>query len=107
MDLLEQRRRPGDVMLVPLHADHEPSRAGTEERTLTPGAVTSGFICSEMGVGPPDEKLAITFDLEAAAEVIARGAVPGEPTDPRPNPSKSFPAATAGTTPACAAPSIA
>src|SRR5262245_25596772 len=94
-------------MLVPLHCAQEPSRAGTEERTATPGAVTSGFICSERGVGPPEEKLAITLGLVDAATVIASGAVPGEPTEPRPNPSKSLPAAMAGTTPACAAPLIA
>src|SRR5690349_3351940 len=94
-------------MLVPLHSAHSPSREGTDDRTLTPGAVTSGFICSEMGVGPPEEKLAITFDLLEAAVVMARGAVPGDPTEPRPKPSKSLPAAIAGTTPAWAAPSIA
>ena len=90
----------GDAMLVPLHEAHRPSRAGTEERTRSPGAVTSGFICSEIGVGPAEEKLEITFDFLAAADVIASGADPGEPTEPRPKESKSLPAAMAGTTPA-------
>ena len=39
-----------------------------------------------------------------AATVIAPDASPGEPIEPRPNSSKSFPAATTGTTPAAAAP---
>ena len=47
----------GDAMLVPLNAGPRPSRAGTDERTSTPGAATSGFSCSEIGVGPPEEKL--------------------------------------------------
>ena len=69
--------------------------------------MTSGFICSDTGVGPPEEKFAITSDFFAAATVMARGALPGEPTEPRPKPSKSLPAAMVGTTPARAAPSIA
>src|SRR5579864_9184002 len=47
----------GDAMLVPLHADQ--LAAGIEERTFTPGAVTSGFISRETGVGPLEEKSAI------------------------------------------------
>ena len=39
--------------------------------------------------------------------MIASGALPGDPTEPRPKPSKSLPAAIAGTTPAWAAPLIA
>src|SRR4029079_11457346 len=46
----------GEAMLVPSSNAHEPSWAGTEERMLTPGAVTSGLSASETGVGPPDEK---------------------------------------------------
>jgi hypothetical protein len=37
-----------------------------------------------------------------AATVIASGAVPGEPTVPRPKSSRSFPAEITGTTPAAA-----
>ena len=42
-----------------------------------------------------------------AAAVMASGALPGEPTEPLPSASPSFPAAMHGTTPASAAPSIA
>ena len=95
-------------MLVPLKNAHVPSRRGTDERTSTPGAVTSGFIRSESGVGPIDEKSAIVAAVRRrAAAVIASAALPGEPTEPRPNPSPSLPAATTGTTPASAAASIA
>ena len=38
-----------------------------------------------------------------APTVIASGVAPGEPTEPRPNSSKSLPADTTGTTPARAA----
>src|SRR5581483_1726385 len=48
----------GDAMLVPLHDAQ--SVFGIDERTFTPGAVTSGFISSETGVGPLDEKSAIS-----------------------------------------------
>jgi hypothetical protein len=43
-------------MLVPSRSSK--SCAGTEESTLTPGAVTSGLSWSETGVGPADEKSA-------------------------------------------------
>ena len=49
----------GAAMLVPLKLAQSPSRRGTEESTSTPGAVTSGFIRRESGVGPLDEKEAI------------------------------------------------
>src|SRR5215208_6286998 len=94
-------------MLVPLKLCQRPLRRGTEERMFAPGAVTSGFIWREMGVGPPEEKDAIVRAFVAAAAVIAREALPGEPTEPRPKASKSFPAAIAGITPAAAAPLIA
>ena len=50
----------------------------------TPGAVTSGFICKEIGVGPLDEKPAITSagplsPSVDAATVTAFEAVPGDP----------------------------
>src|SRR5262245_22322136 len=70
---------------------------------FTPGAVTSGLSRSEMGVGPPEEKYAITPVLLAAATEIAPAAVAGEVIDPGPTASKWFPAATTGTTPAAAA----
>src|SRR5690349_18114501 len=94
-------------MLVPLSVPHVPSRGGTEERIETPGAVTSGLNWSPIGVGPLEEKNAITSVLLAAAAVIAAGAVPGDPIVPRPAASYSLPAATVVTTPARAAPSIA
>ncbi len=43
-----------------------------------------------------------TCVFEVAATVIAAGAVPGEPTEPSPYWSRSFPAAITGTTPASA-----
>src|SRR5215471_886626 len=95
-------------MLVPLSAAQ--SDLGSDESTLTPGAVTSGLSCSEYGVGPTDEKDAISSatlwrPLPEAAAVIASGASPGDPTVPLLLPS--LPAAMHGTTPAFAAPSIA
>src|SRR5437763_437453 len=54
-------------MLVPLSRPNVPSLAGSDESTDTPGALTSGFICSETGVGPPEEKPAITLRASAAA----------------------------------------
>src|SRR5205823_4182850 len=91
-------------MLVPENCVQLPSRDGTDERIATPGALTSGFSRSASVVGPLEEKDATTSDLETAATEIASAAVPGEETEPRPNSSKSFPAATTGTTPAAAAP---
>ena len=40
--------------------------------------------------------------FETAATEIASGAVPGEPAEPSPKSSRSFPAAITGTTPAAA-----
>ena len=64
-------------MLVPLNSAKP--FCGTEEMTLTPGAVTSGLRCSEYGVGPIDEKLATMSagrwrPVEDAAAVMASGA---------------------------------
>ena len=47
----------GDAMLVPLSGPNGPPWPGSDEMNPTPGAATSGFICSETGVGPADEKL--------------------------------------------------
>jgi hypothetical protein len=69
-------------MLVPLNSPNVPSLAGIDERIPTPGALTSGFICSDIGVGPADEKPAMTLRESAAATVIALGALPGDDTDP-------------------------
>ena len=85
---------------------------GSDESTFTPGAVTSGLRFSEYGVGPTDEKFAITSattprPVVAAALVIAAGASAGDPTEPLPPLPPSLPAAMHGTTPAFAAPSIA
>src|SRR5215207_11316789 len=96
-------------MLVPLKCAQSPTRRGTDERTPTPGAVTSGFMRSAYGVGPPDENGATTAPPSSlsAATVIARSELPGDVTDPAPSSSKLLPAATTGTTPAAAAPSSA
>ena len=50
----------------------------------TPGAETSGFIASEIGVGPELENEATTSCLLTAAAVIALGALPGDEMLPRP-----------------------
>src|SRR5690349_19239741 len=89
----------GDAMLVPLSAAQ--SDLGSDESTFTPGAVTSGLSCSEYGVGPTEEKSAISSatlwrPLPDAAAVIASGASPGDPTVPLALPS--LPAAMHGTT---------
>ena len=97
----------GVAMLVPLNEAHVPSAGGTEEVMSTPGADTSGFIPSEIGVGPLLEKEAIASCFVTAAAVIAFAALPGEETLPRPKSSKSLPAAITGTTPASAAALIA
>src|SRR6266508_2592526 len=68
----------GVAMLVPENWAQVPSRDGTDERIETPGAVTSGFSRSARGVGPLEEKEAITLDLDTAATEMARAAVPGE-----------------------------
>ena len=96
----------GAAMLVPDSATK--LRPGAAETIATPGALTSGFSCSESGVGPLDENEATTFGapvrlVETAPTVIASGVEPGDETEPRPKSSKSFPAATTGTTPARAA----
>ena len=70
---------------MPSNSAQVPSWAGTDERMLAPGAVTSGFISSETGVGPPDENDAIAPLFVPAAAVIASGAEPGEPTEPGPS----------------------
>src|SRR5437867_756980 len=98
----------GDAMLVPLNSAKP--FFGTDETTATPGAVTSGFSCSEYGVGPIDEKPAMMsaatcLPVVDAAAVIASAAFPGELTEPLPA-SPSLPAAMHGTTPARAAPLI-
>ena len=102
----------GAAMLVPLQSWFDHWLWGSEERRSTPGAVTSGFSWSEIGVGPLDENPAITSagplsPSVDAATVIAFAAVPGEPTEPRPASPKSLPAAMTETTPASAALSIA
>jgi hypothetical protein len=75
-------------MLVPLKLDHKPARRGTDDNTSTPGAVTSGFIRSESGVGPPEEKEATKGPLWlSAAAVIARAELPGDVTEPAPTSS--------------------
>jgi hypothetical protein len=56
--------------------------------------------------GAPGERTDRTGEktcvFDVAATVIASGAVPGEPTVPIPNSSRSFPAEMTGTTPASA-----
>src|SRR3954449_9103583 len=88
----------GAAMLVPLQSWFDHWLWGSDERMSTPGAVTSGFICSEVGVGPLEEKPAMTSagpespSVDAAA-VVGLAAVPGEPTEPLPASPKSLPAA--------------
>ena len=53
----------------------------------TPGAATSGFIPSEIGVGPLLENEAIGSCFVTAAAVIAFAALPGDETLPRPKSS--------------------
>ena len=50
----------------------------------TPGALTSGFSSSEIGVGPPLENDATASCLLTAAAVIALAALPGEEMLPYP-----------------------
>src|SRR5262249_31943005 len=102
----------GVAMLVPLQSCADHWSSGRDERMSTPGAVTSGFIKSEIGVGPADEKPAIwsagpLSPSVDAATLIAFVAVAGDPIDPLPASAKSLPAATTGTTPASAAALIA
>src|SRR5918992_1142019 len=93
----------GAAMLVPEKAAQVPRRTGTDDRIWTPGAVTSGFSWSEIGVGPADEKSARRASTVEAAAVMAERAAPGDAIEPRPKAPKSFPAAITGTTPAAAA----
>ena len=99
----------GAARLVPLALSQSPSDAGTDDRTPTPGAVTSGLNCSEYGVGPPEEKEAMRSGVGElcppvdAATAIAFAALAGEVIEPLPKSSKSLPAAIAERTPASAA----
>ena len=73
-------------MLVP---DNWPQPVGIDERMPTPGAATSGLRRSESGVGPDDEKSAITpavplSGVETAPTVIAFADEPGDVSEPRP-----------------------
>ena len=74
-------------MLVP---DNTPQPPGIDERMPTPGAATSGFKRSESGVGPDDEKSAITpaeplLAVVTAPTVIAIAEEPGDVSEPCPN----------------------
>ncbi len=99
----------GVAIDVPDIASQRPP--GMEERIDTPGALTSGFRRRDNGVGPDELKSASSLPEASgsvtAPTVIARSDVPGEISDPAPTSSKSFPAATTGTTPAAAAASSA
>ena len=78
----------GAAMLVPDSVVYW--APGAAERTFTPGALTSGFSCSESGVGPLDENHATTpagpsrVDVTAPT-VIASRVEPGDESEPRPN----------------------
>ena len=77
----------GVAMLVPLQLCSDHWLRGSDERRSTPGAVTSGFSSSEIGVGPPEEKSAIssagpTSPSVDAATAIASDALAGELTEP-------------------------
>jgi hypothetical protein len=69
-------------MLVPLSVPQVPCDAGSDDITPTPGADTSGFIASDTGVGPADEKSATVSVDVTAATLIASAALPGEDTEP-------------------------
>jgi hypothetical protein len=72
-------------MLVPENEAQPP--AGVAEVIPTPGAMTSGFSRSEMGVGPTDEKSACTAVegvSPAAPTEIARREVAGDEIEPAP-----------------------
>ncbi len=70
-------------MLVP---DEVPQPSGVAERIDCPGATTSGLRRSETGVGPADEKPAITGAApdEVAPTVIESAEVPGDASEPSP-----------------------
>ena len=88
-------------MLVPDMAPNGPDwLTGSDEVIATPGALTSGFSSSEIGVGPPEEKLAIVSESVVAATVIASGELAGELIDPYPYWSNWLSPAITGTTPA-------
>ena len=59
----------GAAMLVPLNDAHGPSRAGTDERMPTPGALDVGLQLERDGVGPPHEN-----DATASCLLDRRGA---------------------------------
>ena len=108
--LEQQRDRTGDVRRRHARPRRRAPAARVRQRESTdPGATTSGLSRSETGVGPADEKPAITGAApdEVAPTVIASAELPGEASEPRPKSPKSLPAATTGTTPTAAAASSA
>ncbi len=97
----------GAAMHVPLTTSRALAR-GTDDVISTPGALTSGFSSSEIGVGPPLENDANRQLLgdRCGRDRLGRAARGGDAPVPEVG-ENSFPAATAGTTPASAAALIA
>ena len=71
---------------------------------LLPPELAIGICCTLRGApaARTDNTGENTCLFETAATVTASGAVPGEPTEPIPKSSRSFPAEMTGTTPAAA-----
>ena len=58
---------------------------GTLDRTLLPGAETSGPVLPVKGLGPRDEKLEMVSVLVVEPTLKAEGLSPGEPNRPQPS----------------------
>ena len=100
-----QRRRSTGVPFVPESAPTSTSRWEPNAYALgnrVPPALAIAMLLRSAGA--PAERTestgAKTWVFETAATVIASGADPGDPTEPMPNWSRSFPAEITGTTPA-------
>ena len=89
-------RAPTSTSLCPLEANEPGKRV--------PPDPAVGICCRLCGApGVRTARIGVkTCVFETAATVIASGAVPGEPTEPRPKSSRSFPAEMTDTTPAAA-----
>ena len=80
--LLQQRRGAGDVRARHARAARVPPRppwpAGSDERIADARRATSGFTAARPGVGPADEKSAITPSSVDRGDGDRAGALPGE-----------------------------
>ena len=100
-----QRRRSTFSPVVPVSAPTSTSRwalnAYERGKRLLPAPAIAMLLRSSGAPGVRTESVgAKTWVFETAATVIASGADPGEPTEPMPNWSRSFPAEMTDTTPA-------